>query len=84
MEQFKGYRECLNDMYSILILRRIRKMDKNLIGKWMYNFGNEEIWDGDYFDTKEEAIEEGKAELANDNEIRIKNGKEVIENIVKE
>lgn len=49
-------------------------MDKNLIGKWMYNFGNEEIWDGDCFDTKEDAINEAKAELANDKPIREKRG----------
>lgn len=32
-------------------------------GQWMYNFGDEENWnEGEYFNTKEEAIEAGKEE----------------------
>lgn len=33
------------------------------VGKWMYNFNDNEIWTGEEFDTKEEAIEEGRMEI---------------------
>lgn len=43
-------------------------------GKWMYDFNNSEMWTGSQFDTKEKAIEEGKADLTNDNRIRERQG----------
>jgi hypothetical protein len=33
------------------------------IGKWMYNLSGNEIWTGEEFDTKEEAIKEAKKEI---------------------
>lgn len=33
------------------------------IGKWMYNLRGYEIWNGEEFDTREEAIIEGKKEI---------------------
>lgn len=33
------------------------------IGKWMYNIGDRDIWTGEEFDTKEQAIIEGKKEI---------------------
>ena len=35
-------------------------------GKWMYNLTGDEIWSGEDFDTREEAIEEGKGEAIAD------------------
>lgn len=33
------------------------------IGKWMYNIGDRDIWTGEEFDTKEQAIIEAKKEI---------------------
>lgn len=46
--------------------------------KWMYDIYNSEIWNSSEFDTKEEAIEEGKIDLINFNKLRIKKGLEPI------
>jgi hypothetical protein len=47
-------------------------------GKWMFNIGNDEVWTGEYYDSKQEAIEEGNLELEDSNRIRIQKNKEVI------
>jgi len=47
-------------------------------GKWMFNIGNDEVWTGEYYDSKQEAIEEGKSELEDSNRIRIQKDKELI------
>lgn len=33
------------------------------VGKWMYNLSGNEIWNGEEFDTKEEAVKEAKKEI---------------------
>lgn len=38
-------------------------MDKNIIDKWMYNLNGGELWMGDEFNTKEEAIKMAKEEI---------------------
>lgn len=46
------------------------------IGKWMFNIGRDEIWTGDNYSTREEAIELGKAELEYLNKMKIEAGRE--------
>lgn len=36
------------------------------VGKWMYNLGGSEIWIGEEFDTKEQAIKFAKKEIEED------------------
>lgn len=45
------------------------------IGKWMFNIGESELWIGEEYDTREEAIEKGKSEAKDFNAWRIKEGR---------
>lgn len=46
------------------------------VGKWMFSIGKSEVWTGEPCDSRQEAIEEGKAELEDLNKMRIEAGKE--------
>ncbi len=37
-------------------------MENSIVGKWMYNINGNEIWSGEEFNTKEEAVKEGLEE----------------------
>jgi hypothetical protein len=51
-------------------VKKICKGEKNMEGKWMYELGNSEVWHGEYFDTREQAIDAGKEELIALNKLR--------------
>jgi len=43
-------------------------------GKWMFNIGHYEVWTGECYETKQEAIEIGKSEAIAENKINIERG----------
>ena len=49
-------------------------MDDIKIGNWMYNINESETWEGEQFETKQEAITQGKEQAIHDNEFYIKCG----------
>lgn len=55
-------------------LKKGCKGEKNMEGKWMFDLNNSEIWRGEEFDTREEAIAAGKDELIALNKARKENG----------
>lgn len=54
------------------------KGEENMKGKWMYELCDREIWSGEEFDTKEEAITAGKDDLILLNKARKENGDKTI------
>lgn len=58
-------------------IRKIYKGEINMEGKWMYELCNGEVWQGEYFDTREQAIDAGKKELITLNKLRKEKGRKV-------